>query len=88
MGEVAERQALKVAEALRDGGISVALHAGGGSFKSQMKKADRSGARYAVILGEDEARANEVTLKPMLGGGEQARMTLKLAIERIRAELT
>ena len=88
VGEIAERQALKVAEALRDGGISVALHAGGGSFKSQMKKADRNGARYAVILGEDEARANEVTLKPMLGGGEQARMTLKLAIERIRAELT
>ena len=88
VGEFAERQALKVAEALRDGGVAVALHAGGGSFKSQMKKADRSGARYAVILGDDEARADELTLKPMLGSGEQARMTLELAIERIKAELT
>lgn len=88
VGELAQRQALKVAEALRDRGISVALHAGGGSFKSQMKKADRSGGRHAVILGDDEAQANEVTLKPMLGGGEQARMSLELAIERIKAELT
>src|SRR5690606_15174077 len=88
VGELAQRKALQVAETLRDAGISVALHAGGGSFKSQMKKADRSGARYALILGDDEAQAGEVTLKPMLGDGEQARMAVKEAIERIRTALT
>lgn len=40
-------------------------HCGGGSFKSQMKKADRSGARYAVILGENELAKGTVGLKPL-----------------------
>jgi len=43
----------------------VVLHAGGGSFKSQMKKADRSLARYALILGDDEINSQQLTLKPM-----------------------
>src|SRR4051812_9332560 len=51
-GEDAELVAWKVAETLRDGGRRVVLGAGG-SFKSQMKKADASGARYAMIIGED-----------------------------------
>jgi histidyl-tRNA synthetase len=51
------------------------LHCGGGSFKSQMKKADNSGAVCAVIVGDDEAAANAVTLKP-LRGGEQERVAL------------
>src|SRR5690606_155505 len=44
-----------VAEILRDAGLATVLHCGGGSFKSQMKRADASGARYAVIIGDDEA---------------------------------
>ena len=56
-GEAAERYAARVAEQLRDAGLSVVLHCGGGSFKSQMKKADASGARFAVIVGDDEASA-------------------------------
>lgn len=74
VGNLAEQSAFSVAEQLRGLGLSVVLHAGGGSFKSQMKKADRSGARFAAILGDDEAQANEVSLKPMLGQGEQARV--------------
>ena len=85
VGDNAERQALGVAETLRNAGITVAMHAGGGSFKSQMKKADRSGAAYAIIIGEDEALHNEVTLKPMLSAGVQARMKLDAAIERLKA---
>lgn len=57
--------ARKVAEALRDAGKYAVLHAGGGSFKSQMKKADASGARYAVIIGSDELAKGGVTLKPL-----------------------
>ena len=73
VGEQAEKMAFSAAETLRNSGLSVALHAGGGSFKSQMKKADRSGARYAAILGDDEAAAGEVSLKPLLHAGEQVR---------------
>ena len=39
-----------------------------------MKKADASGARFAVIIGEDEVAARAVTLKPLRGGGEQKRL--------------
>jgi histidyl-tRNA synthetase len=84
LGEHAERLAPQVAEQLREAGVSVALHAGGGSFKSQMKKADRSGARFALILGDDEAQAGEITLKPMKGGGEQQRLDLLQAIQHLK----
>lgn len=84
VGEAAEKQALSVAEQLRNAGLSVVQHSGGGSFKSQMKKADRSLARYALILGEDEVLANVVTLKPMLEAGEQQRLSLQLAIEKLQ----
>jgi histidyl-tRNA synthetase len=76
VGELAEKQAFAAAETLRSAGLSVILHAGGGSFKSQMKKADRSGARFAAILGDDEAAANEISLKPLLQAGEQVRSKL------------
>jgi histidyl-tRNA synthetase len=71
-GELASQLASRAAEQLRDADLRVVLHCGGGSFKSQMKKADSSGARVAVVIGEDEAQANEVSVKPMQGG-EQVR---------------
>jgi len=72
-GELASRVASKVAEQLRDDNLRVILHCGGGSFKSQMKKADASGVAVAVLIGDDEAQANEVSVKPMRGG-EQVRI--------------
>jgi len=69
-GAAAEREAWRLAEQWRDRGRNVLLGAGG-SFSSQMKKADASGARFAVIIGEDEVAAKRVTLKPLRGGGEQ-----------------
>jgi len=74
-GELADALASGVAEQLRDAGLRVLLHCGGGSFKSQMKKADASNAACAVIIGDDEARAGQATLKP-LRGGEQMRVAL------------
>ena len=65
VGELAESAAFGIAEQLRNANVEVVLHAGGGSFKSQMKKADRSLARYALILGDDEINNQQVTLKPM-----------------------
>ena len=83
-GAVAAPCAFRVAEALRDHGLSVVLDCSGASFKSQMKKADGSGARFAVIIGDDEAAAGEVTLKPLRGNGEQTRCALARAVELIR----
>lgn len=84
VGELAEAQALAIAERLRDAGLAVVMHAGGGSFKSQMKKADRSKARYALILGEDEVRTGVVSLKPMLVAGEQQKQDLESAVKLIQ----
>lgn len=64
-GEEAARLAFRVAEGLRDQGIDVLQHCGGGSFKSQMKKADGSGATFAVIIGDDEALTGEAQLKSL-----------------------
>ncbi|MDP2784016.1 MAG: histidine--tRNA ligase [Sulfurimicrobium sp.] len=80
-GEAANRFALQVAETLREQGLHAILHCGGGSFKSQMKKADASGARFAVIIGDDEADAEAVTLKPLREMGEQARMAVAEAAD-------
>ena len=81
-GEQAQLVAWKLAEQLRDHGKSVVMGAGG-SFKSQMKKADASGARYAFIVGDDEVSAQKVTLKPLRGGGEQRTLGLGEALAQI-----
>ncbi len=64
-------------EALRAAGVAVQLHAGGkdgrGSMKAQFKKADASGAAYALVFGGNELAAGQVAVKPLrAGGGEQA----------------
>lgn len=64
-GEAAGRFAFRVAEHLRSSGYAVQLHCGGGSFKSQMKKADASGAPLALIVGDDETAANAVSVKQL-----------------------
>jgi histidyl-tRNA synthetase len=75
-GEQAQMQAFVLGERIRDAGLDVVLHAataaGAGSFKSQMKKADASGAAFAVILGEDEVASETASIKAMRGAeGEQ-----------------
>mgnify|MGYP000854590507 FL=1 len=77
-GEDASRLAFRVAEGLRDQGVNVLLHCGGGSFKSQMKKADGSGATFAVIIGDDEAATGEVQLKPLR---EEGAAQLKVKVD-------
>ncbi|MFO1227104.1 histidine--tRNA ligase [Roseateles sp.] len=56
---------LPTLEALRIAGVAVQMHAGGGSFKSQFKKADASGARFALVFGSDELARGEVAVKPL-----------------------
>ncbi len=75
--------AWKCSEFLRDEGFDVILHCGDGSFKSQMKKADSSGAVYALIIGNDEFKAQEVTVKPLRELIEQASVKLNSVTEII-----
>ncbi|MDX9943456.1 MAG: histidine--tRNA ligase [Azonexus sp.] len=83
-GEVAGRLAFRVAEGLRDQGLDVLLHCGGGSFKSQMKKADASGAAFAVIIGDDEALTGEAQLKALrLEGVVQRKLKVDALAEAI-----
>lgn len=83
VGELAEKQAFSYAETLRAAGLSVVMHVGGGSFKSQMKKADRSGARFAAILGDDEVQLSEISLKPLLQKGDQIKCKLSEVAEKL-----
>ena len=62
-GGASDAPALHAAESLRDAGLDVLCHCGGGSFKSQFKRADASGAMLAVVLGDDELAAGEASVK-------------------------
>lgn len=83
-GESVTGFAWKTAESLRQSGLNVILHCGGGSFKSQMKKADASGARFALIIGDDEVAAEEVTVKSLREQADQTRMKLDAVVRSIQ----
>jgi histidyl-tRNA synthetase len=87
VGEQAQRLAFRAAEALRGYGFAVLTHCGGGSFKSQMKKADASGAALAVVIGDDEAASGEVGLKPLRGPGVQQRILIEGLAEAVAERL-
>jgi histidyl-tRNA synthetase len=83
-GEAASAAAARVAEQLRDAHLRVVLHCGGGSFKTQMKRADASAAKFAVILGEEELARSELSVKPLRMEGAQRSVALADAIEIVR----
>jgi histidyl-tRNA synthetase len=83
-GTTAPRFAFTAAEQLRERGITVTLDLSGASFKSQMKKADASGARFAVIVGDDEAAANAVSVKPLREDAQQVRVSVDEAVRLIK----
>jgi len=83
-GAQADRLAWHAAERMRAAGLSVVFHCGGGSFKAQMKRADASAARFAVIIGEDEAALQRVAVKPLRELREQVTLTVQDAISLIR----
>ena len=86
-GEAAELAALALAERLRDElpGLRLLVNAGGGSFKSQFKKADKSGARYALILGDDELAGRVVGCKPLRDDSEQQSVAWDALAEHLAA---
>jgi len=86
-GEPAELAALTLAEKLREAipGLRLLVNAGAGSFKSQFKKADKSGAQFAMILGDDELANRVVGFKPLRGEGEQQNIAWDALPEHLAA---
>ena len=85
VGEGTQARAFALAEELRDRieGIRVELNLGGGSFKAQMKRADKSAAAFALILGEQELSEQRIGLKPLRSGEEQE----SIALDRLASVL-
>ncbi len=83
--EEALGRAAKLAEQLRDQGVNTVIHHGGGSFKSQFKKADQSGADIAIVIGEQEIQTGNVSVKPLRDHNEQISLEFsdKLADESL-----
>jgi histidyl-tRNA synthetase len=82
VGEPAEREGLRFAEIIRNEvpRLKLQVNCGGGSFKSQFKKADKIGAGYAIILGDDEVSRGEVSIKSLRNGQEQQTLSQAEAI--------
>lgn len=78
-GQGVEERGLELAESLRSAvpGLRLQANLGGGSFKAQFKRADRSGAALALVLGEDELRRGEVTVKPLREDAGQHQLALQ-----------
>lgn len=88
-GDSASRQGFQLAEQLRTAipGLRLQVNCGGGSFKSQMKKADKSGAPLALILGDDEVAQQQVTIKPLRDDRQQIQCAFNDAADQLRAWL-
>ncbi|MCY1438172.1 Histidine--tRNA ligase [compost metagenome] len=88
-GEQAELAGLALSERLRDRlpNLRLQVNAGAGSFKSQFKKADKSNALFALILGDDELAQQVVGFKPLRGQGEQQNIAWDALAEHLEASL-
>jgi histidyl-tRNA synthetase len=83
-GEATDGPAWKTVSYLRDQGLNVILHCGGGNFKTQMRKADASGARFAIIIGEDEVNDEVISVKSLREKVTQIKIGLLEAVELIK----
>ncbi len=86
VGEAAERAAFKLAARLREAlaDLRLVVNCGGGSFKSQLKRADRSGARFALILGEQEVVQEAAMLKPLRTDESQHAVAFTALVDKFR----
>jgi len=77
---------LRLAQKWRDAlpAFRIRTHVGGGKLKNQMKRADQSGARFAVVIGEDEVREGRATLKFLREDRPQEQLAIDALIERLR----
>ena len=84
---VGQQVATELSEKLRDAGIFVCEHCGGGKMKGQMKRADASGAQFVVIIGEQEHAQGAVTLKDLRSGRDQEQISQSDLISTLKARL-
>ncbi len=89
VGQGTQERAFALAEELRDeiAGVRVEINLGGGSFKSQLKRADKSNAEYALILGEQELDDGRIGLKPLRSKEEQESVALRDLAATLRDRL-
>ena len=89
VGERTEIQGFKLAEQLRDAwpDLKLQINLGGGSFKTQFKRADKSGAQYAIVLGDDEVARGVVALKALRQDLAQEECPMDRISERVGALL-
>lgn len=87
VGTAAEKAGLLLSEQIRDqiDGLKLQVNCGGGSFKSQFKKADKSGAAFAIIIGDDEAQRGEAALKSLRVEQEQTTLSHAALLETLKA---
>ena len=87
-GEGTTLAAFQLAEKLRTElpHLSTMLHCSGGNFKKQFKRADKSGATLALVLGESEVQNNQVVVKHLLGAAEQQTIDVTNLIEHVKAQ--
>ena len=87
-GEGSTLAAFQLAEKLRSElpHLSTMLHCSGGNFKKQFKRADKSGATLALVLGESEVQNNQVVVKHLLGAAEQQTIDVANLIEHVKAQ--
>lgn len=87
MGAAAEAAGAQLAETLRDNGVAVQLNMGAGGFKAQFKRADKSGAAFAIVLGDDELAQQTVTLKSLRTESEQESVAIADLVATLQARL-
>ncbi|MCK9605193.1 MAG: histidine--tRNA ligase [Methylomonas sp.] len=87
VGAAAEKAGLQLSEQIRDqiDGLKLQVNCGGGSFKSQFKKADKSGAAFAIIIGDNEAQRGEAALKSLRVEQEQTTLSQAALLETLKA---
>ncbi len=85
VGELAQTAGFQLAELLHEAlpELRLIMDCGGGGFANQLKRADKSGARLALVLGDDEARSRQVGFKPLRNDVEQLNLTWDAVIERL-----
>jgi histidyl-tRNA synthetase len=90
MGDDAQSYAIEVSEHLRNAlpTVRIMMHCGGGNFKKQLKRADKTGARLALLLGSDEMQSRVVGIKPLRDGQEQITASFDTLVEKVSEMLS
>jgi histidyl-tRNA synthetase len=85
-GDAGKRVAFRLAERLREQGVAADVSSGDRKLGKQLSGASRSGARYALIVGDDELATNTVTIKDLRDGGGQERVAQEQVVAHLRGQ--